>query len=103
MTSDERLYQIICSFPALKRKGVEQGEIPGITPTGFYAERLHDFLYHGGGGALSSGEFLLLEFLLNLYNPHEYERFNFGRAVNVWDDRHMAACLKAVAGIFNGQ
>jgi len=28
-TVDQRLYQIACSFPALRRKGVEQGHIPG--------------------------------------------------------------------------
>jgi hypothetical protein len=36
MTADQRLFEIACSFPALRYKGVEQGHIPGITPTDFY-------------------------------------------------------------------
>jgi hypothetical protein len=60
MNVDRRMYQIACSFPALRRKGAMQGDIPGIRPDGFYDIELHDYLYQGGGGALSSGEFLLL-------------------------------------------
>lgn len=31
-TIDRRMYEIACSFPALKRKGVVDGSIPGISP-----------------------------------------------------------------------
>lgn len=102
MKVDQRMYRIACSLPALKRKGAVQGDIPGIRPDGFYDIELHDFLYKGGGGALSSGEFLLLEFLLNLYDPDAYPRFNFGRAVQVWDWGHMRPCLQAVIDTYNG-
>ena len=98
----DRIYQIACLFPALKRKGALKGTIPGVRPDGFYDTELHDFLYKGNGGMLSTGEFLLLEFLLNLYNPDEYKGFNFGRAVNLLDDRHLLAMLHGVAGIVNG-
>jgi hypothetical protein len=103
MTSDERLYQIACSFPALRRKGVEQGDIPGIRPDGFYDIELSDYLYQGGGGVLSSGEFLLLEFLLNLYNPDAHPKFNMGRAVRVLDCEHMRQCLQAVIRVYSGK
>jgi hypothetical protein len=103
MTSGERLYQIACTFPVLRFKGVEKGTIPGITPDGFNGRRVHDFLYHGGGGRWSSGEVLVLEFLLNLYDPHEYKGFNFGRAMSVWDGTQMSACLSAVANVLDGE
>jgi len=103
MKVDRRMYQIACSFPALRRKGAEQGDIPGIGPDGFYDIELHDYLYQGGGGALSSGEFLLLEFLLNLYNPHAYPKFNLGRAVRVFDCEHMRQCLHAVVRVYSGE
>jgi hypothetical protein len=65
----ERMYKIACSLAALRRKGVERGDIPGIRPDGFYDLQLHEFVYQSGGGAWRSGEILLLEFLLNLYDP----------------------------------
>lgn len=98
----DRIYQIACSFPALIRKGVEQGDIPGIRPNGFYDIELSDYLYQGGG-VLSSGEFLLLEFLLNLYNPDAYSKFNMGRAVRVLDSEHMRQCLCAVVRVYSGK
>ena len=52
MTADQRLFEIACSFPALRYKGVEQGHIPGITPTDFYDLDLADYLYNGQGGTV---------------------------------------------------
>lgn len=98
---DERLYNIACSFPVLK-KAARQGNIPGITPTGFYDEKLAAYLYKGAGRNLSRGAFLALEFLLNMLNPYEYKRFNFGMALNVWDSDHMGVFIKATTSIFNG-
>jgi hypothetical protein len=46
---------------------------------------------------------LLLEFLLNLYDPHQYTTFNFGRALEVLDPDHMSACLKAAVQYYNGE
>lgn len=65
MKADQRMYQIACSFPALVFNGVERGDIPGISPDGFCDGKLHDFLYHGRGGAWSAGEVLIIEFLLS--------------------------------------
>jgi hypothetical protein len=65
MTTDQRLYQIACSLPALKYKGVKDGRIPGITATDFFDLDLAAWLYEGGGGLLSHGEFLIIEALLN--------------------------------------
>ncbi len=62
---EKRLYQIACSFPALQFKGVENGHIPGISKDGFYDLELSKYLYQGRGGVLSTGEFLILEALLN--------------------------------------
>jgi hypothetical protein len=59
----DRIYRIACTFRALRFKGVERGNIPGIGPDGFCAGELHDFLYNGGGGLWSSGEVLILQFL----------------------------------------
>ncbi len=98
-----RMYQIACTFPVLGFKGVENGDIPGILPNGFNDKQLHDFLYNDVGGVWSAGEVLVLEFLLNLYDPYEYKDFNVGRAVNVWDRKQMSACLGAIVKFFNGE
>ncbi|MCP4216786.1 MAG: hypothetical protein GY765_19200 [bacterium] len=89
----DRMYKIACSFPVLKAKGVEDGEIPGITPSGFYDEKLSDFHCNA---CWSQGELLVLEFLLNLYNPHAYKKFNFGLALGVWDYGQIRAFMEAV-------
>ena len=102
-TKDERLYKIACSFPALKRKGVEHGDIPGITPKGFYDQKLSNYLYKGDGGVLSSGEFLLLEFLLNICSPDTYNGFNFGNALYVLDSLHLSALVRASARVYNNE
>jgi hypothetical protein len=99
----DRIYRIACTFPALSFKGVERGNIPGIAPEGFCADALHDFLYHGRGGAWSSGEVLILQFLLNLYDPYEYKAFNLGRALFVLDQWNMSACIKAAVQYYNGE
>jgi len=96
------MYEIACSFPALNRKCVDQGHITGIEPDCFCAETFADFI-NGHAGAWSSGEYLILEFLLNLGSPGTYSGFNMGRAVNVWDGDTMTACFKAVAKIYTGQ
>ncbi len=101
MTFDEKIYRIACSFPTLRRKGVADGNIPGIKPDDFCERKLYTFLHRGSAGAWSSGEILVLEFLLNLFAPDIYDRFNFGRALNVWDDEHVNCCLKGVAMIFD--
>ena len=99
----DKIYRIACTFPALTRKGVAGGDIPGISPDGFCADELHDFLYHGGGGAWSSGEVLILQFLLNLYDPYEYKAFNLGRALIVLDPDNMTACINAAMRHYNGK
>jgi hypothetical protein len=98
----DKMYRIACTFRALTFKGVERGDIPGIAPDGFCADELHEFLQRKCC-VWSSGEILLLEFLLNLYDPDEYKSFNFGRALNVLDPGHMSACLKAAAQYYNGE
>jgi hypothetical protein len=103
MTPDERLYQIASSFPALRQKGVEKGHIPGITPSDFYDLELADWLYKGGGGALSHGEFLILEALLNLCNPDLHDQFNLGDALQVLDCDNMHALLNAIVRTYNGK
>jgi hypothetical protein len=95
----DRIYQIACTLPALRRKGVEQGDIPGIKPDGFDEIQLHDYLYKGSGAALSAGEFLLLEFLLKLHDPKAYPGFNLGRAVHVLDWLHVRQCLLAMTNL----
>ena len=35
-TTDRRMFEIACSFPALKFKGVEDGHIPGISLDDFH-------------------------------------------------------------------
>ncbi len=99
--TDERLYQIACSFPALRYKGVEQGNIPGITPTDFYDLDLAAWLYKGNGGALSHGEFLILEALLNLCNPDIHDQFNLGDALHVLDEGNMKALLNAIVRTYH--
>jgi len=101
MTSDRRLFEIACSFPALQLKGVANGRIPGITPTDFYDLDLADYLYNGRGGALSHGEFLILEALLNLCNPDLHQRFNLGEAVQILDPNNMQALFNAIARTYN--
>ncbi len=103
LTLDERMYEIACSFPALQFKGVEQGHIPGITPTEFHDGKLSEYLYNGRGGALSSGEFILLEFLLNLAYPYYHYKFNLGDAIKTLDPRHMSACMRAMSRTYNGE
>jgi len=100
-TVDQRLYQIACSFPALRRKGVEQGHIPGISPNDFCDLDLAAWLYHGAGGVLSHGEFLILEALLNLCNPTIHNKFNLGDALNVLDQDNMKPLLDAIERTYN--
>lgn len=100
MTPDERLYQIAVTFPALLRKGVDHGDIPGITETEINDAELAEYLYQGHGRALSSGEFVLLEFLLNLHSPNTHTRFNLGAALSILDPTHMNALIKATARVY---
>ena len=100
-SKDRRLYQIACTFPALQRKGVEHGHIPGISPDDFFDLDLAAWLYHGGGQALSHGEFLILEALLNLCNPHLHGKFNLGCALQVLDCDNMQALLSAIVRTYN--
>ena len=102
-TVDQRLYEIACSFPALQHKGVARGRIPGITPTDFCDLDLAAWLYQGGGGLLSSGEFLILEALLNLCNPSEHQRFNLGNALRVLSHDNMQMLLNAIVRTYNGK
>ena len=101
MNPDRRLYEIACSFPALRNKRVRDGRIPGITPTDFLDLDLADWLYQGGGGLLSHGEFLILEALLNLCNPQQHPRFNLGEALQVLDPDNMHALLQGIARVYN--
>ena len=98
---DKRLFEIACSFPALRFKGVEKGNIPGITATDFFDLDLADYLYNGRGRALSHGEFLIIEALLNLCNPDIHNRFNLGDALHVLDERNMQALLNAIVRTYN--
>ena len=98
----DKMYRIACTFQALTFKGVERGDIPGINPDGFCADELHEFLQRNCR-VWSSGEVLILEFLLNLYDPDQYKSFNFGRALNILDPGHMSACLKAAVQYYNGE
>jgi hypothetical protein len=100
-STDERLYKIACSFPALQHKGVEKGDIPGITPTDSYDLDLAAWLYKGGGGLLCHGEFLILEALLNLCNPSMHPRFNLGEALQTLDPGNMQALVNAIARTYN--
>ena len=98
---DKRLFEIACSFPALRFKGVEKGNIPGITATEFFDLDLADYLYNGRGRALSHGEFLIIEALLNLCNTDIHNRFNLGDALHVLDERNMQALLNAIVRTYN--
>ncbi len=98
---DKRMYEIACSIPALQFKGVKEGHIPGIMPTDFHDGKLSDYLYNGRGGLLSSGEFMIFEFLLNLFAPYCYNKFNLGDALKTFDPVNMNACLKGIARIYN--
>ena len=100
-SKDERLFEIACSFPALQFKGVEKGNIPGISPNDFYDLDLAQYLYNGRGGVLSHGEFLILEALLNLCNPDIHNKFNLGDALHVLDERNMKALLNAIVRTYN--
>ena len=100
-TTDRRLYEIACSFTALRQKGVDKGRIPGITSTDFFDLDLADWLYKGGGGLLSHGEFLVLEALLNLCNPQLHDRFNLGEALQTLDPDNMQALCKAIVRTYN--
>jgi hypothetical protein len=100
MNPDRRLYEIACSFPALKNKGVQDGHIPGITPTDFFDLDLSTWLYKGGG-LLSHGEFLILEALLNLCNPSIHDRFNLGEALQTLDPDNMQALLDGIRRTYN--
>ena len=95
-STDERFYEIACTFPALRKKGVHTGHVPGITPTDFCDLDLANYLYRGRGAGLSNGEFLILEALLNLFNPALHDRFNLGLALQVLDPGNMAALVKAI-------
>ncbi|KJS30847.1 MAG: hypothetical protein VR64_14060 [Desulfatitalea sp. BRH_c12] len=100
-TNDQRLFEIACSFPALRFKGVDKGNIPGITPTDFYDLDLSNYLYEGGGGVLSHGEFLILEALLNLCNPDIHKLFNLGEALQILDPDNMQALCNAIVRTYN--
>lgn len=101
-SKDRRLYQIACSFPALQHKGVEKGNIPGITADDFFDLDLAEYLYNGRGGVLSHGEFLIIEALLNLCNPDLHDKFNLGDALHVLDPGNMQALLNAIVRTYNG-
>jgi hypothetical protein len=101
MTPDQRLYEIACSFPALRHKGVDKGRIPSITPTDFFDQDLAAWLYEGGGGLLSHGEFLIIEALLNLCNPQLHGRFNLGQALQTLDPDNMQALCNAILRTYN--
>jgi hypothetical protein len=100
-SKDQRLYQIACSFPALQHKGVEKGNIPGITANDFLDLDLAHWLYNGNGGALSHGEFLIIEALLNLCNPDIHDQFNLGDALHVLDPGNMQALFNAIVRTYN--
>ena len=102
VTTDRRMFEIACSFPALKFKGVEEGRIPGIRPDDFHDGVLSDYLYNGRGGALSSGEFKILEFLLNIFAPYVHDKFNLGDALKSLDPDNMNACLQGMVRMYNG-
>jgi hypothetical protein len=86
----------------LLASGGDLDGIPGINPDGFCADELDEFLQRKCR-IWSSGEVLLLEFLLNLYDPYQYKAFNLGRALDVLDPGHISACLKAAVQYYNGE
>jgi hypothetical protein len=93
---NDLIFEIACLFPALRFKGVEEGYIPGITRKGFDDSALSDYLYQGAGTALSHGEQLILEFLLNLSDPYTHTRFNLGIALNLFGPAHLEALIEAI-------
>lgn len=99
--SHEVIYQIACSFPALRFKGIDRGGIPGITKEEIDDLKLGEYLYKGPGTALSHGEMLILEFLLNLLDPYTHTRFNLGIAMSVFDPKNMDALVKAIIRFYN--
>jgi len=101
MSYEMLLYEIACSFPALKLKGVHQGGIPGIEADEMDDSKLSDFLYKGSGAALSHGEILILEFLLNLMDPYIHTGFNLGVAMNVLGPKHMRALIDGIVRFYN--
>ena len=102
VTTDRRMFEIACSFPALKFKGACDGHIPGIKPDEFHDGILSDYLYNGRGGVLSSGERKIIEFLLNLYAPYCHDKFNLGDALKSLDPDNMNACLQGMVRVYNG-
>ncbi len=102
VTTDRRMFEIACSIPVLDLKGVKEGHIPGISPNDFHDGILSDYLYHGHGGVLSSGEFKILEFLLNLFAPYCHDKFNLGDALRSFDPDNMNACLQGMVRMYNG-
>ena len=98
---DDLIYKIACSFPALRFKGVERGDIPGISRDGLDDTLLSDYLYKGPGAALSHGEQLILEFLLNLVDPYTYARFNLGLAVNLFGPKNLEALVNGIIRFYN--
>ena len=101
MDQNQRLFEIAAAFPALQMKGVENESIPGITKTRFNDTTLSRYLYHGRGGVLSHGEFLILECLLNLSNPAIHTGFNLGEALRILDEGNMKALLNAIIRTYN--
>lgn len=98
---DNLLYEIACLFPVLRFKGVEQGDIPGITREEFDDMKLSEYLYQGPGSALSHGERLILEFLLNLADPYTYTRFNPGLAISLFGPEHMEALIEGIIRFYH--
>lgn len=100
MDLERQFYDVACSFPTMRRKGVENGNVPGISKDNFSPDELAEFLYHGRGGVWSTAEKHVLEFLLNLIEPNSYDRFNLGHAMNAWDQAHINACLAALKSLY---
>ena len=91
----------VCAFVFAGIEPVKRADIPGITPTDFCDLDLAAWLYKGDGRALSHGEFLILEALLNLCNPDIHDQFNLGDALNVLDQDNMKAMLHAIVRTYN--
>ena len=98
---DETLYRIACMFLLLKRKNVEQEQIPGITSDEFDDEKLTEFLYEGPGACWPIRETLLLEFLLNLSDPYTHTKFNLGWGMYTWDVVHLMYLIKAIIRFYD--
>jgi hypothetical protein len=99
----DKMYRIACTFPALLLKGVERGAIPGIAPEGFDGDKLHEFLRHGRGRMWNIADVMILDFLLNLYDPSKYKSFNLGWALGLLYQKDMAACLNAAIRHYNAE